>query len=66
MEALAGNRRAFEREGRLPAQVIEHRLQEHEDLGNGVERMRFEGGRERRSWATAAVRPVATVASVVS
>ena len=34
--------RAFEREGRLPPEVVEHRLQEHEDLDDGGERDLFE------------------------
>src|SRR4030095_3237061 len=40
-----GPRRA--REGGLPWQVVQRRLEEHQDLGDGVERERLERGGER-------------------
>src|SRR5262249_50761610 len=57
----------FEREGRLPAQVVERRLQEHQDLGGGIEWERLQrGGELAELLRRPAARPAATVASVVS
>ena len=56
--------RAFERESGLPTQIIKRRLQEHQDLGDGVERERLERGGKRAELLDRGVRPAATVASV--
>ena len=57
--------RAFERERRLSPQVVQRRLQQHQDLGDRIERELLQlAGELSRSWATAAARPAATVLSV--